>query len=285
MTETRFRHFLPAVLDRYEREREKYIVEDTVGDGTVRTSSPYLATLGGRARRASYVFVRYDRRKTLDGAPTIRPWPLDFERLPAKHRLHWLSWEITRPTLTPLSADLDFLRWAEQNYGGQFIVANDPLLNIPEQVSFIAINFGIYLWEASSALKYPHLNNRISYSESHNELRKLVGPDNMVVASLKGHLQSLGIEFDEKDRSWSLFKGLVHGVGGDDVARILSPLEKCNKERSLVAHEILEEPQLTEDNFIDMFRSDCAGVVDALDRLALRLRWAINSNPKEKRNA
>lgn len=275
MSESTLRAFEPGVLDRYTREPEKYRVEDNVMCGTIEARKTYLDTVPVNRRRLEHVTLGYDKRRLADGTISIRPQLLDFDRLPSKHKQHWRSWEIANPKYLPVWADRDYQRAFEQNYLGQFVEANDSLIEVSTILSHLAKKHEIYKKAENPNLRYPLLNNAKSYSESHNELRKLVGPDNMNVKRIKAYLRQFEIEFTDDERAWSLFKKLVRFVGDPIAAEILGPIEKCSRERSLVAHEIEMEPSSVDEDYLYTFRFDCDQVANALDRLSLKLRWVL----------
>jgi len=270
---TRLRYFETGVLDQYAREPEKFIVDDTVIGGSVQTRTEYVRRLPNAQVRPNSVSIGYNKRKLVDGRVAIEPILFDWQALPRRHKQHWCSWEIRRPKFS--SFDRDYQKAWAQNYGGEFVQINDSVMEVGEIVEYVAARYGIYKRGSNPALAYPFLNNAKSYSESHNELRKLVGPDNMDAGRLSWYLRFFKLTYDENLKTWGLFKQLVTGVCGEDIDRILKPLEKCSKERSLIAHEVQDNPVVMDFDFIYEFRCDCADVADALDRLALRIRWAI----------
>jgi len=273
------KYFSPDVLRWYTDHPERWTVEDSTIDGTILVRDQYVLSLSEETRdEETFARLRYDKRRLRDGGQVLLPWPPDFDALPHKERLRWEPHKVDNPEFA--ENDPEFEAAVRQNLLAEDIEPDDPIFQVSEALRRINRLQPLFRYEENPYLMYPHLNNEKNYSESHNELRKLTGPDGFNVKEIKNLLRRLGVSFTKDDKSWGLFKTLVRTLAGDRASGILGPLESIPRKRSPLAHEI-RKFQHTGDDYVDMFKGDCRDVARALDALADFLEAHLSSGDHE----
>ena len=260
-------YFWPDVLRWYTDHPERWTVEDSTIDGTILVRDRYFLSLPEETRdEETFARLRYDKRRLRDGRQVLLPWPPDFDALPEKERLRWEPHGVDNPEFA--ENDPEFEAAVRQNLQAEDIeTPDDPIFDISQALRRINRLRPLFRYEENPYLMYLHLNNEKNYSESHNQLRKLVGPDGFNVKQIKNLLTCLGVGFTKDDKPWALFKTLVMTLAGDRHTDILGPLERIPRKRSPLTHEI-RKFQHTGDDYVEMFKRDCRDVARALDVLA-----------------
>lgn len=265
-------YFRREVLHKYFAEQEKYHFDDDVQGGSISTRDRYYARLCAEGREAEVISeIRYGKRKlSREGvAVTVILW--DVAMLPYPEQLYWRSFQIEDPTF--VEDDPSFSKFIRQDFGAEFVDHDDAIDHLYaalKEMNDQSTAGPLFRVIQNPHLVYPLRNNRRSYSEAHNELRKVIGPDSMNARVLKTLLKALRVSYNDNDGPWVLFKQLVSTVC-DDKKQVLEPFERNPKHRSLSSHEV--DPLREEDmDFAAVFEQDCLDVVQALCALAIALR-------------
>ena len=273
-------YFWPDVLRWYTDHPERWTVEDSTIDGTILVRDQYFLSLSEETRdEETFARLRYDKRRLRDGRQVLLPWPPDFDALPQKERLRWEPHGVDNPEFA--ENDPEFEAAVRQNLQAEDIeTPDDPIFDISQALRRINRLRPLFRYEENPYLMYLHLNNEKNYSESHNELRKLTGPDGFNVKEIKNLLKHLAVSFTKEEKPWALFKTLVVTLVGDHHTDILEPLERIPRKRSPLAHET-RKFEHTGNDYVDMFKGDCRDVARALDALAHLLEAHLRSGDHE----
>ena len=265
--------FKYEVLDKYFKYPERYHINDDIIGGYILTKDEYYFSLPESTRdEKTFAKIEYGKRKLQDSRIVIAVIVSDLSSLPEKEQHYWLSFEIENPKFA--KGDTEFEKYWRENFEAEFLDHEDLLneiLTTVKNINRISDQKIFKKDSGNSYLRYPVVNNREAYRNAHKELFKIIGRDSLNKEEIKKILKEyLNIpEKDVQDKQgkekgqWALFKMLAEKVGIS-----LDPFNQCHDARTETSH-FVNEARLEKIDFIQQFRSDCAGILEGLKKIEL----------------
>lgn len=248
--------FSDEVLARYFDHPELYEIDDSLAGGHILANSD--------APENRYLYVRYGKRKLLNGRTAVTAIYKDLYVMSAEEQRHWHAYEIN--DYETAKSDPNFERFLARTYEGEFVDFPSPLKDISEALALVnksVSNGCIFSRTENSHLRLPVENNQKALYDSCSELYKLIGTDSLdqdVMRSLL--IDVLGINEKEmihaktgKAFSSMQLLGYIESKLGIE-SLLTSAIKSIGKYRIEADHK-LTKAIADENNYVDIFLSLC----------------------------
>lgn len=258
-------YFSVEVLRKYLDPPEVYDVDDSVAGGILTLDADFENQLSEAELDARWFDkVRFGKRRLQNGKTAVSALLHDLAELPQFEQSHWHAHELDEPDFA--AEDVDFARFVARNYEGRFIDYDDPLqkaLDSISEVNHICGEEQLFRKEGNPYLSYPVLNTYKDFCDRCSELYKVIGPDSLnsrVIKKLLAEQYGLSApDFKHKESGRPMSAQQLLGLLGarvQPVAQFVEVLKTIKNHRISADHRIVE-PQGSDSNYIEDFRSIC----------------------------
>lgn len=263
--------FSDEVLTRYFDHPELYEIDDSLAGGHILANS--------EAPENRYLYVRYGKRKLLNGRTAVTAIYKDLYAMSAEEQRHWHANEINGSEVA--KNDPNFERFLARTYEGEFVDFPSPLKDISEALALVNKKTSkdcLFNRTENSYLRLPVENTQKAFYDCCSELYKLIGSDSLnqnvmkslLIDELRANENELThLESGKPLSSMQLLELIESKLGIKSL--LTSAIKSIGKYRIEADHK-LTKAIADENNYVDVFILLCEELCKSCKYFAYAIR-------------